>query len=128
MKLILFALWAALTFSPEAQAEKPKMFRTVVTLQVLCTAGGPSLLFEELLDGYNEKPVHAMDVSNPRTGVSIQMYITENKNNPSSTLVLHNSDAKTSCIFWAAKDYLRTIETESLPAKTPEEEEVKLGV
>jgi|TARA_R110002110_G_scaffold220714_2_gene434671 hypothetical protein len=122
MKLILFALWAALTFSPEAQAEKPKMFRTVVTLQVLCTAGGPSLLFEELLDGYNEKPVHAMDVSNPRTGVHIQMYITENKNNPSSTLVLHNNTAKTSCIFWAAKDYLRTIETESLPAKEPDEE------
>jgi len=127
MKLILLILWAAMTFSPAAEAEKPKMFRTVVTLQVLCTAGGPSLLFEELLDGYNEKPVHAMDVSNPRTGVSIQMYITENTNNPSSTLILHNNDAKTSCIFWAAKDYLRTIETESLPAKTPEEE-VKLGV
>ena len=127
MKLILLILWAAMTFSPTADAEKPKMFRTVVTLQVLCTAGGPSPLFEELLDGYNEKPVHAMDVSNPRTGVSIQMYITENTNNPSSTLILHNNDAKTSCIFWAAKDYLRTIETESLPAKTPEEA-VKLGV
>jgi len=23
------------------------------------------------------------------------------------------------CIFWSAKDYLKTIEAESLPAKTP---------
>ena len=119
MKLILFVLWAALTFSPTAEAEKPKMFKAVVSLQVLCTFGGPELLIKELLDGYNEKPVHAMDISTT-SGLSIQMYITENKNNPTSTVLLHNQGVNKTCIFWSARDYLRTIETESLPAKTPE--------
>jgi len=115
----LFVLWAALTFSPTAEAEKPKMFKAVVSLQVLCTFGGPELLIKELLDGYNEKPVHAMDISTT-SGLSIQMYITENKNNPTSTVLLHNQGVNKTCIFWSARDYLRTIETESLPAKTPE--------
>jgi hypothetical protein len=119
VKLILFVLWAALTFSPTAEAEKPKMFKAVVSLQVLCTFGGPELLIKELLDGYNEKPVHAMDISTT-SGLSIQMYITENKNNPTSTVLLHNQGVNKTCIFWSARDYLRTIETESLPAKTPE--------
>tara|TARA_B110000881_G_C18159963_1_gene310205 strand:- start:135 stop:512 length:378 start_codon:yes stop_codon:yes gene_type:complete len=119
MKLILFALWAALAFSPAAEAKKPDMFRTVVSLQVLCTKGSPELLMKQLLDDYNEKPVHAIDLSNTRTGVSIQLYVTENKNNPSSTFILHNTGIDTSCIFWSAEDYLRTLETESLPAKKP---------
>ena len=122
MKLILFALWAALTFSPEAQAEKPDMFRTVVSLQVLCTKGSPELLMKQLLDDYNEKPVHAIDLSSSTTSVDIQLYVTENKNNPSSTFILHNNNVNQSCIFWAAEDYLRTLETESLPAKKPDEE------
>jgi hypothetical protein len=119
MKSILLIILAALTFSPAAAAEKPKMFKAVVSLQVLCTFGGPEELMGELLEGYNEKPVHAMDISTP-TGLNIQMYITENKNNPSSTVLLHNQGVNKTCIFWSAKDYLRTIETESLPAKTPE--------
>ena len=119
MKLILFVLWAALTFSPTAEAEEPKVFKAVVSLQVLCSFGGPEILMKELLDGYNEKPVHAMDVSTP-SGLNIQMYITENRNNPSSTILMHNQSVNKTCIFWSAKDYLRTIETESLPAKTPE--------
>jgi hypothetical protein len=48
------------------------------------------------------------------------MYITENKNNPTSTVLLHNQSLDKTCIFWSARDYIRTIETESLPAKTPE--------
>jgi hypothetical protein len=77
---------------------------------------------EELLEGYNEKPVHAMDISTT-SGINIQMYITENKNNPTSTVLLHNQSVDKTCIFWSARDYLRTLETESLPAKTPKYEE-----
>jgi hypothetical protein len=98
----------------------PGVFQTVVSLKVLCSNGGPELLMEELLEGYNEKPVHAMDISTA-TGLNIQMYITENKNNPSSTVLLHNQNVNKTCIFWSAKDYIKTIEVESLPAKSPED-------
>ena len=117
MKILLGALLLAVSLS--VQAVKPDIFRTVVSLQVLCTKGSPELLMKQLLDDYNEKPVHAIDLSNAKTGVSIQLYISENKNNPSSTFILHNTGIDTSCIFWAAEDYLRTLETESLPAKKP---------
>ena len=119
MKLAILALWAIFMFSDSAQAVNPNIFKSVVSLQVLCTSGGPEILMEELLDGYNEKPVHGMDIST-ESGLNIQMYITENKNNPSSTVLLHNQNVDKTCIFWSAKDYMRTIETESLPAKTPE--------
>jgi len=118
LKLVVITLWAVFLFADEAQAEKSKVFQTVVSLKVLCTSGGPETLMGELLDGYNEKPVHAMDIST-QTGLNIQMYITENKNNPSSTVLLHNQNVDKTCIFWSAKDYIRTLETESLPAKTP---------
>jgi hypothetical protein len=118
MKLILFVLWAALTFSPTAEAEEPKVFKAVVSLQVLCSFGGPEILMKELIDGYNEKPVYGLDVSTP-SGLNIQMYITENRNNPSSTILMHNQSVNKTCIFWSANDYMRTIETESLPAKSP---------
>ena len=119
MKLILFSLWAMFLFSANAQAVNPAVFQTVVSLKVLCTSGGPEILMEELLEGYNEKPVHAMDISTT-SGLNIQMYVTENKNNPSSTVLLHNQNVDKTCIFWSAKDYIRTLETESLPAKSPE--------
>jgi len=113
------ALAAFFSFGVNAQAVNPGVFQTVVSLKVLCSNGPPELLMKELLDGYNEKPVHAMDISTT-SGLNIQMYITENRNNPSSTVLLHNQGVNKTCIFWSAKDYLRTIETESLPAKTPE--------
>ena len=119
MKSMLFIILAAIAFSPAAEAEKPNIFKAIVSLQVLCTFGGPEELMEELLEGYNEKPVHAMDLST-QSGSDMQMYITENRNNPSSTLLLHNRKGDKTCIFWTAEDYLRTIETESLPAKKPE--------
>jgi hypothetical protein len=122
IKIAILVLWAAMTFSPAAEAEKPDMFRTIVSLQVLCTKGSPELLMKQLLDDYNEKPVHAIDLSSATTSVNIQLYVTENKNNPSSTFILHNNNVNQSCIFWAAEDYLRTLETESLPAKKPDEE------
>ena len=118
MKLAILALWAIFMFSEDVQAENTNAFKAVVSLQVLCTFGGPEVLMKELLDGYNEKPVHGMDISTS-SGLNIQMYITENKNNPSSTVLLHNQNVNKTCIFWSAKDYLRTIETESLPAKQP---------
>jgi uncharacterized protein YpuA (DUF1002 family) len=117
MRTILAVL--LLMFSVGAASEEKKVFQAVVSLKVLCTLGGPETLMEELLNGYNEKPVHAMDISTV-TGLNIQMYITENKNNPSSTVLLHNQNVDKTCIFWSAKDYIRTLETESLPAKTPE--------
>ena len=118
IRFLTLAMCAAMLIPQVAEAEKPKMFKAVVSLQVLCTFGGPELLITELLDGYNEKPIHAMDISTP-AGLNIQMYITENKNNPSSTVLLHNQNVNKTCIFWSAKDTIRTIETESLPAKQP---------
>ena len=119
MKALLGALLLAVSLS--AQAEELKAYQTVVSLKVLCTPGGPEALMEKLLEGYNEKPVHAMDISTI-SGLNIQMYITENKNNPTSTVLLHNQNVNKTCIFWSAKDYLRTLEVESLPAKMPEVE------
>jgi hypothetical protein len=117
MKILLGALLLAVSLS--IQAVNPGVFQTTVSLKVLCSNGGPELLMEELLEGYNEKPVHAMDISTV-TGLNIQMYVTENKNNPSSTVLMHNQNVNKTCIFWSARDYLRTLEVESLPAKTPE--------
>jgi hypothetical protein len=62
-KVIISILWFFFLTSPDAMAEKPDMFRTVVSLQVLCTKGSPELLMKQLLDDYNEKPVHAIDLS-----------------------------------------------------------------
>ena len=120
MKVLLGALILAVSLS--AQADKKNIVQGVVSLQVLCTLGGPEELMEELLESYNEKPVHAMDISTI-SGLNIQMYITENKNNPTSTVLLHNKNVDKTCIFWSARDYLRTLEVESLPAKTPMDKE-----
>ena len=120
MKALLGAL--LLVASLSVQAELKNVYKGVVSLQVLCTPGGPEELMEELLESYNEKPVHAMDISTV-SGLNIQMYITENKNNPTSTVLLHNQNVDKTCIFWSARDYLRTLEVESLPAKTPMKEE-----
>tara|TARA_B100001123_G_scaffold78652_2_gene89295 strand:+ start:239 stop:595 length:357 start_codon:yes stop_codon:yes gene_type:complete len=114
MRYLLGALLLLLPFS--SSAESPTFFRTVAPIQALCVMGGPQPIIEELLSKYNEKPVHALMVT-----PTIQMYITENCNNPSSTLFLHNSRVNQTCIFWSANDCLNTIETESLPAKTPED-------
>ena len=114
MKALLGVLLLLLPFS--AQALNPAFFRTVAPIQAICVMGGPEPIIEELLTKYNEKPVHALMLT-----PTIQMYITENCNNPTSTLFLHNSKVNQTCIFWSAEDCLKTIETESLPAKTPED-------
>ena len=120
IRFLTLAMCAAMLIPQTVQAENPKMFKAVVSLQVLCTMGGPEELMKELLDSYNEKPIHAMDISTS-SGLNIQMYVTENKNNPSSTVLLHNQNVNKTCIFWSAKDTIKTLETESLPAKSPEE-------
>ena len=122
-KFLMFAIWLVMFLMAvpvAAQAEKPEIFKAVVSLQVLCTFGGPEEFITKLLEGYNEKPVYGLDVSTP-SGLNIQMYITENRNNPSSTILMHNQSVNKTCIFWSAKDYIRAIETESLPAKKPDE-------
>jgi hypothetical protein len=85
-----------------------------VGVRTVCTRGGPEKIFSWLLRDWNEKPTHALDVA----PVAI-MYITENKNNPSSSVILVNKGQNQTCLFWTSPDYLRTIEAESLPAKKP---------
>ena len=119
IRFLTLAMCAAMLIPQTVQAVNPNVFKAVVSLQVLCTMGGPEELMKELLDSYNEKPVHAMDISTS-SGLNIQMYVTENKNNPSSTVLLHNQNVNKTCIFWSAKDTIKTLETESLPAKSPE--------
>ena len=79
MKTLLGVLFLLLPLS--TQAEDPTFFRTVAPIQAICTMGGPGDIIEELLEKYNEKPVHALMVT-----PTIQMYIAQNCNNPSSTL------------------------------------------
>ena len=74
-------------------------------------------MFELLLKEYAEQPIHALNLNLGQT--SIQMYITENRNNPSSSVMLYSNGANQTCLFWAAEDFLRTIPRESLPAKKP---------
>jgi hypothetical protein len=107
-----------LSLSLNVNAEDPAFFRTIAPIQAICTMGGPGAIIEELLEKYNEKPVHALMVT-----PTIQMYIAQNCNNPSSTLFLYNSKVNQTCIFWSAEACLKSIETESLPAKMPEEKE-----
>ena len=107
-------------FLESAAAQTPKypgVFVQQVSVNVACVKGGPEMIFEWLLEDYAEKPVHALRIEN----VAV-MYIAENKNTPSSTVILVNERIKQSCVFWNARDFLRTIETESLPAKTPKGE------
>jgi len=113
IKVFILVVWLAMLV-PQSVDASPTFFRTVAPIQALCVMGGPEPIIEELLDKYNEKPVHGVMLTS-----TIHMYITENCNNPSSTFFLHNSKVNQTCIFWSADACLKTIETESLPAKKP---------
>ena len=103
-------------------------FSTVVPMQVLCSKGGPEYLILELMEKYNEVPAYTMEITVDRP-LPLFMIITENKNNPSSTIILGNPNLNMSCIFMTAKDKLLPTNAESLPAKQPNpEEKPKLGV
>ena len=110
---------------PSVQAIKP--YATVVPMQVLCTQGGPEYLILELMEKYNEVPAYTIEISVDRP-LPLAMIITENKNNPTSTIILANPNFNMSCIFMTAKDTLLGTEAESLPAKQPEESGPKIGV
>ena len=112
---LLAGFFPAFFWESAAQTPKyPGVFAQQVAVNVACVKGVPEMIFEWLLEDHAEKPVHALRIEN----VAV-MYIAENKNTPSSTVILVNERIKQSCVFWSARDFLRTIETESLPAKTP---------
>ena len=120
-KALILAAALAAFFSPVGQAAP---FRTVIPMQVICLPGAPGSeggMFQLLLKEYNEQPIHALNLNMGQT--SIQMYITENRNNNdgrgSSSVMLYSNGANQTCLFWAAEDFLRTIPKESLPAKQP---------
>jgi len=121
MKKILGAI---LLLFPLVAAGEP--FTTMIPMQVLCTKGGPEYLILELMEKYNEVPAYTMQISVDRP-LPLFMIITENKNNPTSTIILGNPNLNMSCIFMTAKDTLLSTEAESLPAKMFDEEK-KLGI
>ena len=127
MRTVLIALLTMFIAGNTAIASKDKPFAQIVPMQVLCSKGGPEYLILELMEKYNEVPAYTMQISVDHP-LPLAMIITENKNNPSSTVILANPNLGMSCIFMTAKDSLLATEPESLPAKQPSDEDSKLGV
>ena len=127
IKFFVLAVWIAMLIPQAADAAKEKPFAQIVPMQVLCTKGGPEYLILELMEKYNEVPAYTMQISVDHP-LPLAMIITENKNNPSSTVILANPNLGVSCIFMTAKDSVLATEAESLPAKQPSDEDSKLGV
>ncbi len=127
IKFFVLAVWIAMLVPQAADAAKEKPFAHIVPMQVLCTKGGPEYLILELMEKYNEVPAYTMQISVDHP-LPLAMIITENKNNPSSTVLLANPNLGMSCIFMTAKDSLLATEAESLPAKQPSDKDSKLGV
>ena len=127
IKFFVLAVWIAMLVPQAADAAKEKPFAQIVPMQVLCTKGGPEYLILELMEKYNEVPAYTMQISVDHP-LPLAMIITENKNNPSSTVLLANPNLGMSCIFMTAKDSLLATEAESLPAKQPSDKDSKLGV
>ena len=127
IKFFVLAVWIAMLIPQAADAAKENPFAQIVPMQVLCTKGGPEYLILELMEKYNEVPAYTMQISVDHP-LPLAMIITENKNNPSSTVLLANPNLGVSCIFMTAKDSLLATEAKSLPAKQPSDEDSKLGV
>ena len=126
IKFFVLAVWVAMFIPQAADAVKEKPFAQIVPMQVLCTKGGPEYLILELMEKYNEVPAYTMQISVDHP-LPLGMIITENKNNPSSTVILANPNLGVSCIFMTSKDSLLATEAKSLPAKQPEEKGPKVG-
>ena len=127
IKFFVLAVGIAMLIPQAADAAKEKPFAQIVPMQVLCTKGGPEYLILELMEKYNEVPAYTMQISVDHP-LPLAMIITENKNNPSYTIILANTNLGMSCIFMTSKDSLLATEAESLPAKQPSDEDSKLGV
>ena len=127
MRTVLIALLTMFIAGNTAIASKDKPFAQIVPMQVLCSKGGPEYLILELMEKYNEVPAYTMQISVDHP-LPLAMIITENKNNPSSTVILANPNLGMSCIFMTSKDSLLATEAESLPAKQPSDKDSKLGV
>ena len=127
IKFFVLAVWIAMLIPQAADAAKEKPFAQIVPMQVLCTKGGPEYLILELMEKYNEVPAYTMQISVAHP-LPLAMIITENKNNPSSTVLLANPNLGVSCIFMTAKDSLLATEAKSLPAKQPSDADSKLRV
>jgi len=126
MKIVILALWAIFSFGTSNETHATQPFAQIIPMKVLCTEGGPEYLILELMEKYNEVPAYTMSISVDRP-TPLGMIITENKNNPSSTIIIVNPNLGVSCIFMTSKDVMLSTEAESLPAKEFDEE-VKVGV
>jgi hypothetical protein len=73
------------------------------------------------MEKYNEVPAHALQISTDKA-IPLTMIIAENKNNPTSTVIMVNPNLDISCVFMTSKDTLRSTNAESLPAKMADEE------
>jgi hypothetical protein len=124
IKSIILAAALAAFFSPVAQASPP--FAQIIPLKTLCVFGSPEPLLMKLKEQYNEVPKYSMKIS-VASPLPIVMIVTENRSNPSSTVVLVNANLNMSCIFFTAKDHLKDTGADTdLPAKQPMEEDGKL--
>ena len=116
IKSIILAAALAAFFSPIGQAIDP--FAQIIPMRVLCVKGGPEPLLIKLINSYNEVPRYSMKIE-VQTGFPVGLIITENTNNPSSTVVLVNSNLNMSCIFLTSKDTLKDNGAQSFPEKKP---------
>jgi len=117
MKIAIFVLWALFAFAPTAEA----FFPQVIPMRTLCVNGSPEPLLAKLKDQYNEVPKYSMEIS-VDSPLPVFMMITENANNPSSTIIMINPNLNLSCVFFTSQDVVKDNGVKSLPKKLPEEE------
>ena len=118
MKALLGAL--LLLFPLTLHAVQP--FVQTIPLQILCTKGGPEEMIMTLNERANEIPKYMMELS-VQGPERLIMIITENKNNPSATVLMVNQHLDVTCIFFTANDYLHESEQEDMPAKKIEKDD-----
>ena len=119
-KSIIIAAALAAFFSPIVQASAP--FPQIIPMRTLCVHGGPEPLLIKLKEQYNEVPKWSMEIS-VASPLPVVMILTENKNNPSSTVLLVNANLNMSCVFFTSKDHLKDNGADTdLPPKQPLEE------
>ena len=103
-------------------AQASEAFMQTIPLQILCTKGGPEEMIMTLNERANEIPKYMMELS-VQGPERLIMIITENKNNPSATVLMVNQHLDVTCIFFTANDYLHKSEQEDMPAKKIEKDD-----